>query len=56
MKMDLRIWNKNTFEDINKTKDNLVTSIRELDKRDEEDNLDQENRELWIKLFLTYID
>jgi len=51
MKINLKEWDKNIFGDINKIKERVNTSIRELDPKDEDDYLDQNNKEIRANLF-----
>ena len=45
VKLDLKVWNKEIFGDMYKSKERIISSISKLDKRDEESDLDQMGRE-----------
>jgi len=44
LKQELRMWNKDTFGYVSSTKETIMLTISELDKKDEELGLDEEER------------
>ena len=44
LKHELRMWNKETFGYVGSTKETIMLTISELDKKDEELGLDEEER------------
>jgi len=51
MKHDLKIWSKEVFRDITRGKQRLIARIRELDKKDDDSEINDAQREEEIRYF-----
>ena len=44
LKKDLKVWNKEVFGHVDRSKENIMSKISELDKKDKDNGLEEEGR------------